>query len=344
MIRTGIFICRSTPASGRPARGGASTRSGSGTSIEAINGIGHAAVATDPEFRAVLAAHGFTLDPETSEIRELAPYVGAFSARTAQIRRNVDRYEAAWRSRAPRRGARSTAARGVGPAGVGTSPPRQGRTRPTAPSSWPAGTPSCAISATATRPNRCRWRGRGRGGSTAMPPPSWSSPSSGRRGRPGTPPTSAGRPRSSSPRPASSPTGPPGSSSPKTSPPGRPTGASSCSSGTDVPEHVRSLSSPQVLEVEADLISPPRSAVADSRPPRPAGRAGPGAGRPTPRRCRRSAHRKRRAAGGGRGRRRRRERPPPCVPPSSAGPPRTPADGGDPDAEGSAGRRRRDRR
>jgi exodeoxyribonuclease V alpha subunit len=70
-------------------------------SIEAINGIGHAAVATDPTFRSVLAAHGFTLDPETSEIRQLAPYVGAFSARTAQIRRNVDRYEAAWRSEHP---------------------------------------------------------------------------------------------------------------------------------------------------------------------------------------------------------------------------------------------------
>ena len=70
-------------------------------SIEAINGIGHAAVATDPRFRSVLAAHGFTLDPETSEIRELLPYVGAFSARTAQIRHNVDRYEAAWRSEHP---------------------------------------------------------------------------------------------------------------------------------------------------------------------------------------------------------------------------------------------------
>jgi len=70
-------------------------------SIEAINGIGHAAVATDPKFRSVLAAHGFTLDPATREIRELAPYVGAFSARSAQIRRNVDRYEAAWRSEHP---------------------------------------------------------------------------------------------------------------------------------------------------------------------------------------------------------------------------------------------------
>jgi exodeoxyribonuclease V alpha subunit len=70
-------------------------------SIEAINGIGHAAVATDPQFRSVLAAHGFTLDPETSQIRELVPFVGAFSARTAQIRGNVDRYEAAWRSEHP---------------------------------------------------------------------------------------------------------------------------------------------------------------------------------------------------------------------------------------------------
>jgi exodeoxyribonuclease V alpha subunit len=70
-------------------------------SIEAINGVGHAAVATNPQFRAVLAGHGFTLDPDTSEIRELVPYVGGFSARTAQIRRNVDRFEAAWRREHP---------------------------------------------------------------------------------------------------------------------------------------------------------------------------------------------------------------------------------------------------
>jgi conjugative relaxase-like TrwC/TraI family protein len=69
--------------------------------IEAINGIGHAAVATNPEFRAVLAARGFTLDAETGEIEQLAPYVGAFSARTAQIHRNIDRYEAEWRREHP---------------------------------------------------------------------------------------------------------------------------------------------------------------------------------------------------------------------------------------------------
>lgn len=70
-------------------------------SIEAINGIGHAAVLTDRGFRAALAAHGLTIDPATSEITELIPYVGAFSARAAQIRRNVDRFEAEWRTEHP---------------------------------------------------------------------------------------------------------------------------------------------------------------------------------------------------------------------------------------------------
>ncbi len=66
--------------------------------IEAINGIGHAAVATDPGFRAALAKAGFTMEADTGEIQELAPYVGAFSARTAQIHANIDRYEAEWRA------------------------------------------------------------------------------------------------------------------------------------------------------------------------------------------------------------------------------------------------------
>ena len=66
-------------------------------SIEAINGIGHAAVICDPGFRGALAAAGFTLDPVTGEVAELAPYVGAFSERAAQIGRNIDRYEAEWR-------------------------------------------------------------------------------------------------------------------------------------------------------------------------------------------------------------------------------------------------------
>ncbi|GAB3652926.1 hypothetical protein GCM10027596_02660 [Nocardioides korecus] len=72
-------------------------------SIEAINGIGHAAVMCDPEFRAVLAAHGYTLDTTTGEITQLTKYVGAFSARASQITRNIDSYEARWRSENPGR-------------------------------------------------------------------------------------------------------------------------------------------------------------------------------------------------------------------------------------------------
>ena len=72
-------------------------------SIEAINGIGHAAVACDPAFRRALAVHGYTLDIGSGEIAELAPYAGTFSARAAQINRNVDKYEAAWRTANPDR-------------------------------------------------------------------------------------------------------------------------------------------------------------------------------------------------------------------------------------------------
>lgn len=69
-------------------------------SLEAINGIGHAAVMTDPGFRAALAAHGYSLD-DRDEIAELAPYAGAFSARARQIETNIDRYEAEWRGEHP---------------------------------------------------------------------------------------------------------------------------------------------------------------------------------------------------------------------------------------------------
>ncbi len=69
-------------------------------SIEALNGIGHAAVMCDPEFRAALAARGYTLDDD-GEIEQLAPYAGGFSQRAAQINRNVDRYEADWRAEHP---------------------------------------------------------------------------------------------------------------------------------------------------------------------------------------------------------------------------------------------------
>ncbi|TFV81117.1 TrwC relaxase, partial [Blastococcus sp. CT_GayMR20] len=69
-------------------------------SLAAINGIGHAAVACDPQFRAALAAHGYALNSD-GEIRQLADFVGAFSARTAQIARNIDRYEREWAAAHP---------------------------------------------------------------------------------------------------------------------------------------------------------------------------------------------------------------------------------------------------
>ncbi|MCD4523716.1 MobF family relaxase [Nocardioides sp. cx-173] len=69
-------------------------------SIEALNGIGHAAVMCDPDFRAALAERGYSLDDD-GEIQQLAPYAGGFSQRAAQINRNVDRYEAAWRAEHP---------------------------------------------------------------------------------------------------------------------------------------------------------------------------------------------------------------------------------------------------
>jgi len=70
-------------------------------SLEAINGIGHAAVMTDPGFRAALAVRGYTLDAGSGEVVELAGYAGAFSARARQIGQNLDRYEAEWRTDQP---------------------------------------------------------------------------------------------------------------------------------------------------------------------------------------------------------------------------------------------------
>ena len=70
-------------------------------SIEAVNGIGHAAMMTDPGFRAALSRHGFTLDPGSGEVVQLAGFVAPFSARAAQIGRHLERYEADWRAANP---------------------------------------------------------------------------------------------------------------------------------------------------------------------------------------------------------------------------------------------------
>src|SRR3954470_6565387 len=68
--------------------------------LAALNGIGHAAVATDPRFRAALASHGYTLSA-TGEVLQLAGYIGPFSARAAQIGRHRDRYERKWTAAHP---------------------------------------------------------------------------------------------------------------------------------------------------------------------------------------------------------------------------------------------------
>jgi len=69
-------------------------------SLGAINGIGHAAMATDPEFNAALGAHGYSKDP-AGEIVQLAQFVSPFSARHHQIALNVDRYEREWTTAPP---------------------------------------------------------------------------------------------------------------------------------------------------------------------------------------------------------------------------------------------------
>jgi len=70
-------------------------------SIGAVQGIGHAAVMGDPALRQVLATHGFTLDPGTGEVVELAGYVQPFSKRAEQVSTQVEGYEAGWRAAHP---------------------------------------------------------------------------------------------------------------------------------------------------------------------------------------------------------------------------------------------------
>ena len=177
-------------------------------SIEALNGIGHAAVMTDPEFRAALAAAGFTLDPATGEVAELAPYVGAFSERAAQIGRNIDRYEAEWRAANPGQEPgpavrRSWDRRAWKDARPDKIVPTDGAELV---AHWNHAAPRPGLPRPVTASPGCPWWSAHRGwvSSTAMPPwrPSWSD--SAPDGRRGTPRTSAVRPRRRSPRPGSS--------------------------------------------------------------------------------------------------------------------------------------------
>ena len=165
-------------------------------SIEAINGIGHAAVMCDPEFRAALAARGYTLDDETARSRSSrrtpagsanAPHRSTATSTATKPHgvpstpaRNPDRaLRRTWDRRAwadarpdkvvPRRRRRAASPRG-------TSELRDlGFTPPTSPASA-ATVPGLQI-----------------GGSTATSSPTSCSPGSARSGRRGTPPTSAAR-------------------------------------------------------------------------------------------------------------------------------------------------------
>ncbi len=68
--------------------------------LTAINGVGHAAMACDPELNAAFAAHGYTKGA-AGEIAQLAECVGPMSARAAQIARNAGRYEREWTATHP---------------------------------------------------------------------------------------------------------------------------------------------------------------------------------------------------------------------------------------------------
>ena len=117
--RTVTCTCRSTPASAPDGAWRGLHSVGVVDSIEAINGIGHAAVMCDPHLRQTLAAHGYTLDPDTGEVRELADYAGAFSrpGGADQPQRRPLRGRLA--PRAPRHRARPEAAPHLGPPRLG---------------------------------------------------------------------------------------------------------------------------------------------------------------------------------------------------------------------------------
>ena len=157
--RTGTFTCRSTHASSPPAAGVASTPSASATRSRPSTASATQQSRPSPGSDRHSPRHGLTLDPETSEIHELMPYVGAFSAQ--------DRADPA---------ATSTATRPSGEAniparsqdrdcerrGIGGPGPRLVQTRSSRATDedWSsAGAASCASSATAIRPDPSLLRG-----------------------------------------------------------------------------------------------------------------------------------------------------------------------------------------
>ena len=145
--RTATSTCRSTPASSPPARWRGLHSVGVVDSIEAINGIGHAAVMCDPEFRA--DARRPRLHPRR---RDRRGHPARAVHRCLQRPCRADQPEhrplrSPVAQRAPRAGARPGAAARLGPPRLGDSPTRQGRPRGRRPSCGDAGSRSCASSA-----------------------------------------------------------------------------------------------------------------------------------------------------------------------------------------------------
>ena len=161
-------------------------------SLDAINGIGHAAVVTDPHFRIALALHGFSLGVD-GEIEQLREFVGPFSARAAQVGRNREQYEAAWRAQHPGEEPGAALLRSWDASAWATGPPRQDHRDLTGGAAAAVARRTRTISATGRRRARWGWVRSGSGSWTATPSPRPCCPGSRRGGRRGTPRTSAAR-------------------------------------------------------------------------------------------------------------------------------------------------------
>ena len=96
-------------------------------SLDAINGIGHAAVMSDPGSARRWPRTVSSSTADTGEVVQLAGFVGPFSARAAQISRNIGPVRGRLARRSSGSRARPGAAPSVGCAGLGRGPPGQDR-------------------------------------------------------------------------------------------------------------------------------------------------------------------------------------------------------------------------
>ena len=67
----------------------------------AIRALGTAVIAASPHLAEALDRHGLTLDPVTGEVVELEPFNALMSKRGEQVRKNLERLEAAWEAAHP---------------------------------------------------------------------------------------------------------------------------------------------------------------------------------------------------------------------------------------------------